>query len=80
MSQPAIQYSPETHPLVLAVDDDRTLRMILVTMLEELDYSVLEAQNGKQELDTLLERTDEIDAIPPEREMPVIDGITLVSA
>lgn len=74
-----LQYSSKKPPLVLAVDDDRTLRMMLVNMLEELGYSVLEAQNGKQALDIILERKDEIDAILLDREMPVMNGMELVA-
>lgn len=74
-----IKNTSENKPLILAVDDDQTLRMHLVNMLENLDYSVIEAQNGKQALEIIIERQNEIDAIILDREMPVMDGITLMT-
>lgn len=66
-------------PLILAVDDDRTLRMMLSGMIEALGYAVLEAQNGKEALDILLARHREIDVVLLDREMPVMDGMALIT-
>ncbi|MFT4076673.1 MAG: response regulator [Asticcacaulis sp.] len=66
-------------PLILAVDDDRVTRMTLTAMLEELGYQVIEAENGQQALDILMQRHFEIDTILLDREMPVMDGLQLVS-
>jgi CheY-like chemotaxis protein len=77
MSDAGLQFAMNK-PLVLAVDDDRTLRMMLVSMLEALGYAVQEAQNGRQALDIILERKDEIDAILLDREMPVMTGLELI--
>jgi two-component system, cell cycle response regulator len=65
-------------PCVLAVDDDRILRMVLVNMLEELGYEVLEAENGRRALDIIKEQKTKIDAVLLDREMPVMDGMELV--
>lgn len=73
------QSLPQKRPLVLAVDDDRTLRMMLVSMLENLGYDILEAGNGKEALDIIHRQSHDIDAILLDREMPVMDGMTLVA-
>ena len=68
---------PRRQPLVLAVDDDRTLRMMLCGMVEALGYTVLEAANGKDALAILEEKPQQIDAILLDREMPMMDGMEL---
>ena len=78
MTETVLQSLPKKLPLILAVDDDRTLRMLLVNKLEELGYSVLEAQDGKQALEILLKQRNNIDAILLDREMPVMNGMALV--
>lgn len=77
-SQATSQNMPQRQPLILAVDDDRTLRMMLVTMLQDLGYETLEAQNGKEALSIILERKGDIDAVLLDREMPVMDGMELI--
>lgn len=78
MLQPVLASIAKKSPVILAVEDDRTLRAMLAGNLQELGYAVLEAQNGKQALDILLERKDAVDAVLLDREMPVMDGIELV--
>ncbi len=77
MSHSSYTPPPKKQPLVLAVDDDRTLRMMLCGMLEKLGYAALESTNGKEALAILEERHKEIDAILLDREMPVMDGMQL---
>lgn len=72
------QPSPQKKPLILAVDDDRIMRMALVNMLEELGYEVLEAVNGQVALDIILRQYESLDAVLLDREMPVMDGMQLV--
>ena len=36
---------------ILVVEDDNIVRMLIVDVLEELDYSVLEAADGKDALE-----------------------------
>ncbi len=68
---------PKKQPLILVVDDDRILRMMLLSMVGALGYAVLEASNGKEAIDILLEQKKNIDAILLDREMPVMDGMQL---
>ncbi len=68
---------PRKQPVVLAVDDDRTLRMMLAGMVNALGYCVLEAGNGKEALSLLEDNFREIDAVLLDREMPVMDGMQL---
>lgn len=72
------QPSPQRKSLILAVDDDRIMRMALVNMLEELGYETLEAVNGQAALDIILKQYESLDAVLLDREMPVMDGMTLV--
>lgn len=79
MTMPHSSYTPppKRQPLVLAVDDDRVLRMMLCRMVEMLGCKVLEAENGRDALNILEENSKEIDAILLDREMPVMDGMQL---
>jgi CheY-like chemotaxis protein len=38
---------------ILVVDDEEDLREILIDMLEDLDYNIVEASNGKDALDII---------------------------
>lgn len=63
-----------TPPLILIVDDDRTMRRLLRVAMEEEGYEVIEAQNGQQCLDEYQSRQPDmvlLDAI-----MPGMDGFT----
>lgn len=78
MTQPALIQPPRPAPLILAVDDDRTLRMVLISKLEELGYATLEASDGQEALDIIRAHGGEIDAVLLDREMPVMNGMELV--
>lgn len=61
-------------PLVMIVDDDRSMRMLLNMAIEELDYQVVEAKNGEQ---CLTEYADnQPDLILLDAMMPDIDGFS----
>lgn len=61
-------------PLVMIVDDDRSMRMLLNMAMEESDYQVVEAKNGEQ---CLAEYADnQPDLILLDAMMPDIDGFT----
>lgn len=55
---------------VLAVDDDRTMLLMLESQLEELGYEVLTARDGAEALSILEEEQNSIDMILLDREMP----------
>ena len=61
-------------PLIMIVDDDRSMRMLLNMAMEESDYQVVEAKNGEQ---CLAEYADnQPDLILLDAMMPDIDGFT----
>ena len=62
---------------VLIVDDSRTVRRILRTVLEEARFVVLEAENGCIALEKLDEHPD-VGLIVTDWEMPEMDGVTLL--
>ena len=59
-------------PLVMIVDDDKTLRMILVARIHLLGYGVITAQDGAEGL--LLARLYRPDLILTDALMPKMDG------
>ena len=64
----------ERKPLILVVDDDRTMRLLLRLALEQDGYEVIEGQNGEQCL--LLYQNHQPDLILLDALMPVMDGFT----
>ena len=59
---------------VLIVEDEHNNRVTAAKMLRARGYTVLEAENGQQALQML--RTNPVDAILMDIQMPVMDGIT----
>ena len=66
------------HIKVLAVDDTRTGLMIMSKLLENLNYQVLTAMDGKEALDVMAENPD-IKMIVTDYNMPRVDGFELTS-
>ncbi len=63
---------------ILIVDDSNTFRQKLSSFFEDENYNVVEACNGKEALDYVLEKcTEKTDAIISDVNMPVMDGITM---
>ncbi|HEY9702514.1 MAG TPA: diguanylate cyclase [Allocoleopsis sp.] len=62
----------ERKPLILVVDDERTMRLLLRLALEQDGYEVIEGQNGEQGL--LLYQSYQPDLILLDALMPVMDG------
>lgn len=65
-------------PLILVVDDDRTITAIIETMLISGGYRVITAMNGKMAKETIAANHAELDAILLDRIMPDIDGIEVI--
>lgn len=61
---------------ILVVDDDKTARGLLLEILKERRYTVLEAEDGRQALDIL--QKEPIDLILTDRGMPNMDGLELL--
>lgn len=66
----AAEFSPKT---ILIVDDSRTIREILSTMLQDAGYNVLQAQDG-QEAISHLQRQSKIDLTICDIEMSNLNG------
>ncbi|MHC4407797.1 MAG: chemotaxis-specific protein-glutamate methyltransferase CheB [Planctomycetota bacterium] len=61
----------------LVVDDSRTVRRILRTVLEEAGFEVLEADNGREAL-LQLDRAPDVGLVVTDWDMPEMDGVTLL--
>ena len=66
------------NPRILIVEDDPTLRMALMDTLEEAEFQVFEACNGKEGLLQLMH--EDIDVIVSDIQMDVMDGNQLLKA
>jgi two-component system response regulator HydG len=63
-------------PTVLVVDDDAEGRAAMLKVLEGSGYKTLEADNGQQALDIILQ--DGIDVLVTDLRLPVMDGVELL--
>ncbi|MEQ7921964.1 response regulator [Xanthomonas sp. WHRI 1810A] len=68
-----------SHPAntILVVEDDSIVRMLIVDVLEELGYQVLEAADGAQALSSLENSDTTIDLMMTDKGLPDMDGIKL---
>lgn len=62
----------------IVVDDSRATRAILVRILEELGFACLQAAHGQEAL-ALLDAEPDIDLALVDWNMPVMDGLELVT-
>ncbi len=69
-----MEHTPLT---VLLVDDDAIVRLYLSTILRENGYLVLEALDGAEAFEIMMERDKEIAAVVSDLVMPNIDGLKL---
>ncbi len=58
---------------ILVVDDERSVRMLMLNLLEKEQYEVMEAANGKEAVE--LARRENPSVILMDVRMPVMDGI-----
>jgi CheY-like chemotaxis protein len=61
----------------LVVDDDYTLRFVMMEILRQAGYHPVEAENGRVALD-ILKQTPDFDVILSDIQMPHLDGIGLL--
>ncbi|WP_053151590.1 response regulator [Pseudomonas sp. Pf153] len=66
--------APVTNTTVLVVEDDDIVRMLIVDVLEELEYRVLEADGCEQALEYLRNLDQSIDLMMTDVGLPVMDG------
>ncbi len=67
----------EEKPAILVVDDSLMNRMMLASILGD-DHRILEAGNGKQCLELLLEKAGQISLVLLDINMPVMDGFEVL--
>ncbi len=61
---------------ILVVDDQRSIRKFIASLLHEADAEIMEAGNGQEAL-SLLESQGPVDLILSDVDMPVMDGLKL---
>jgi len=62
---------------ILVVEDDDIVRMLIVDVLEELEYTVLEAADGGEALTFVENDAQTIDLMMTDKGLPDIDGVQL---
>ncbi|QIB08743.1 response regulator [Pseudomonas fluorescens] len=65
---------PAIPPTILVVEDDDIVRMLIVDVLEELEYQVLEADGCEQALAFLRDKEQAIALMMTDVGLPVMDG------
>ncbi|QZP31805.1 response regulator [Pseudomonas sp. DR48] len=69
-----------SHPsIILVVEDDAIVRMLIVDVLEELEYTVLEADGSEKALEFLNDEDQYIDLMMTDVGLPVMDGRELAT-
>ncbi|MHC8314419.1 response regulator [Pseudomonas sp. LB3P31] len=61
-------------PIILVVEDDDIVRMLIVDVLEELEFRVLEADGSEQALEQLAKAEQRIDLMMTDVGLPGMDG------
>ncbi|SCZ39406.1 response regulator receiver domain-containing protein [Pseudomonas sp. LAIL14HWK12:I2] len=69
--------SPES--TILVVEDDAIVRMLIVDVLEELEFKVLEADGSEQALEILKDTNQHIDLMMTDVGLPIMDGRQLAT-
>jgi DNA-binding NtrC family response regulator len=62
---------------ILVIDDDESIRFLLRTVLELQGYNVVEAENGYEGL--LYCQAEPTDVVITDMQMPVMDGLALIT-
>lgn len=60
--------------IILVVEDDAIVRMLIVDVLEELEFQVLEADGSERALELLNNQGQDIDLMMTDVGLPVMDG------
>ena len=68
-----------TASIILVVEDDAIVRMLIVDVLEELEFKVLEADGSEQALETLRDTAQHIDLMMTDVGLPIMDGRELAT-
>ena len=70
--------APAAQCVILLVDDEPLVRMGVALLLEDLDYSVLQASTAAQALDLLSENPD-VGILMTDFRMPDCDGLEMIA-
>jgi CheY-like chemotaxis protein len=65
---------------ILVVDDEETIRFLLRKVLEQANYKVVEAANGREALEKISDSPDNFDVIVVDLLMPIMGGIEFLEA
>jgi CheY-like chemotaxis protein len=65
--------------IILVVEDDAIVRTLIVDVLEELEFKVLEADGSEQALEFLNDEDQHIDLMMTDVGLPVMDGRELAT-
>lgn len=68
-----------TPSTILVVEDDNIVRMLIVDVLEELEFKVLEADGGEHALQVLQDANKHIDLMMTDVGLPGMDGRELAT-
>ncbi len=68
-----------TPSTILVVEDDAIVRMLIVDVLQELDFSVLEADGSEQAMELLENAAQPIDLLMTDVGLPGMDGRELAA-
>ncbi|EPJ92980.1 response regulator [Pseudomonas psychrophila] len=68
-----------TPSTILVVEDDAIVRMLIVDVLQELEFSVLEADGSEQAMEMLEDAAQHIDLLMTDVGLPGMDGRELAS-
>ena len=79
-SQNELELPSGQQHLVLVVDDERAISELIKTTLELHDYQVLTANDGAEAIAIYVQHRDTIDGVLIDMMMPVMDGLTTVTA
>jgi two-component system, cell cycle sensor histidine kinase and response regulator CckA len=66
--------------LILVIDDEKAITTLIKTTLETYNYRVLTANNGAEAIAIYHQHRDLIDSVLIDMMMPVMDGLTTVTA
>lgn len=68
---------PDTARTILVVEDDAIVRMLIVDVLEELEYTVLEAEDATTALAIVTNNANHIDLLMTDQGLPDMKGTAL---
>jgi two-component system, cell cycle sensor histidine kinase and response regulator CckA len=66
--------------LILAIDDERAIGELIKSTLETYNYRVITAESGAEALEMYVNRVEEIDLVLIDMMMPVMDGLSTITA